>query len=152
MTVYRLVKQSRSLLDGEGSALFPGRWNCYDVPCIYTAMSPALAQLEVMVNLDAWKIFQHVPFVLLHIKIPEKQIRKVLIHELPSSWDDSFHQVEAQEFGTTILDNPEILAFSVPSALSILERNVIINSRAVDFNQVRVTGRTPFNFDSRLIR
>lgn len=52
MVVYRLYKAARSALDGEGAPLCGGRWNRAGRPLVYTAASPSLAALEVLLHLD----------------------------------------------------------------------------------------------------
>jgi len=152
MIVYRLVRKDRKSLDGKGAALYPGRWNEIDIPCLYTSASRSLAQLEVMVNVDDWKLFLSVPHVVLHIEIPDKKIKHLAEDKLPEGWDDAIHSSDTQLFGTSLLKDPRILAFSVPSAVSKLERNIIINPRANDFDQVRLVEISNFEFDERLMR
>lgn len=153
MKVYRIVRSDRTSLDGKGAAEFPGRWNKPDIPCVYTSASPSLAQLEVMVNTDEWKIFITVPHVLLRIEVPEKGIHNIKEEELPEEWDATVYSSETQEFGTALLNTAEILAFSLPSAVSKTERNVVLNPRAGNFVKlVKVIEKIPFEFDPRLLK
>lgn len=152
MIVYRIVRKDRISLTGEGAARFPGRWNPATVPCLYTSASPSLAQLEVMVNADEWQIFLSVPHLILHIEIPSRLIKEIPASALPVGWDDAVHPHETQQFDGTFLTDPGVLAFSVPSVISPLERNIIINPGANSFSKVRLKKKTPFIVDPRLIR
>ena len=51
MHVYRLARREYAQhLDGQGAALFGGRWNAVGQPVIYTAQHRSLAVLEYRVN------------------------------------------------------------------------------------------------------
>lgn len=52
MIVYRLCKAAHIALDGKGARLWGGRWNSADWPMVYTAATPSLAVLEILVHLD----------------------------------------------------------------------------------------------------
>lgn len=152
MIVFRLVHKDRISLDGEGASRFPGRWNPPNVPCLYTSASPSLAQLEVMANIEDWQLFLFVPYVVLHIFIPDRNVIHYSMADLPSGWDSAVHPEATQQFGGKLLSNPSILAFSVPSVLSPLERNLIINPASSAINKITVKKITAFKFDSRLLR
>ena len=153
MNVYRIVRADRTSLDGKGAAEYPGRWNKADVPCVYTSASPSLAQLEVMVNIDEWKIFITVPHVMLRIQVPEAKIIIIREFDLPADWNAAVYSAETQELGTTLLNNPYIHGFSVPSAVSRTERNMVLNPRASNFIRfLKVAEKIPFELDRRLLR
>lgn len=153
MNVYRIVRSDRTSLDGKGAAEYPGRWNLEDVPCVYTSSTPSLAQLEVIANVDDWKIFITVTHVVLRIAVPDNRIFMVDEKDLPPHWADAVYDLETQQQGADLLSNPDILAFSVPSTVSKTERNTVLNPRATDFHKhVKVVGELPFEFDSRLMR
>ena len=71
MIVYRLAKAAFTALDGEGARLFGGRWNSPGRPMIYTAASPSLAVLEVLVHLDLPIDLMPDDYRLLAIEIPD---------------------------------------------------------------------------------
>lgn len=153
MNVYRIVRADRTELDGKGAAEYPGRWNKENIPCLYTSLTPALAQLEVMANAEDWKIFINVKYVVLRIVFPDERLLVVPDVDLPPDWADAVHSNETQELGTRLLSDPANLAFSIPSAVSTLERNVILNPSATDFEKlISVEEELPFVFDKRLMR
>ena len=153
MIAHRIVRADRTSLEGKGAAENPGRWNTEGVPCLYSSSTPALAQLEVMVNAEDWKIFITVKHVVLHISFPADRLLAVGDSDLPARWADAVYGRKTQELGSDLLNNPGILAFSIPSAVSKTERNFILNPRAVDFGKlVKVEEALPFEFDSRLLK
>jgi RES domain-containing protein len=150
--VYRLARSARATLDGKGAADFPGRWNLFGEPCLYTSVSPSLAQLEVMVNIDDWKIFISVQHLILKIELPQEFIIKVETASLPSNWSDPVYNSTTQVFGSAMFKASTMLGFSVPSAVNKIEENYILNPRANNFmDKVKVIERIPFQFDSRLL-
>ncbi len=153
MIVYRLVRANRALLDGKGAALFAGRWNNENIPCIYTSTSSSLAQLELMANHEDWKIFTYVPHVMLQLTVPNRKIKLVHESNLPHDWNRAMPNALTQQFGTNLLNNFSLLGFSVPSTVNNLERNVILNPRAVSFAElVTIKHQFPFEMDARLVR
>ncbi len=152
MIVYRITRSDRVALDGKGAADFTGRWNIAGEPCLYTSASPSLAQLEVMVNVDDWKIFISIQYLILKIELPEDSIIKVNPMELPSDWNDPVYNRQTQLFGSNLFKNPALIGFSVPSAVNKIEENFILNSRSNNFvDSVRVIEKIPFQIDSRLL-
>ena len=71
MIVYRLCKAVHAALDGEGARLWGGRWNRAGRPMIYTAASPSLAVLEVLVHLDLPSALLPDDLRLLTIELPD---------------------------------------------------------------------------------
>lgn len=152
MTVYRLVRADRTALDGKGAAMFSGRWNSENIPCIYTSSSPSLAQLEVMVNSDDWRLFTVVPHVILRIALPERKIKLLEESDLPAQWNWAVPHSSTQQFGSGLLTDFSLLGFGVPSAVNKLESNIILNPRADSFSTVKIMNQIPFEFDSRLLQ
>jgi RES domain-containing protein len=152
MTVYRLVRANRTSLDGKGAALFPGRWNNENIPCIYTSSSSSLAQLEVLVNIDDWKLFAHVPHVIMRIFVPDRKIRQLEETDLPKDWNRAVSYYSTQQFGTEHLTNFSLLGFSVPSSVNKLERNIVLNPRSDSFSSVQIEEQFAFELDSRLLQ
>ena len=151
MIVYRITRSDRVALDGKGAADFPGRWNKPGEPCLYTSASSSLAQLEVMVNVDDWKIFISIQYLILKIELPQDRIIKVNPTELPRDWNDSVYNLQTQLFGFNLFKNPDMLGFSVPSTVNKMEGNFILNPRSNNFvDSVRVIEKIPFQIDSRL--
>jgi RES domain-containing protein len=154
MIVYRIVKEAYTSLDGKGAAANPGRWNRERIPCLYTSESPSLAQLEIMVNIDDWRIFAVQKFLILEIEIRGDKIKHFKESDLPVGWDSHMIHVNTQEFGSNLfLTESKLIGFSVPSAVNKLERNFILNPNAGDFKELVVCKKQLlFNLDARLIK
>ncbi len=71
--------------------------------------------------------------------------------DLPANWFDAVSSSKTQDFGTNLLSDPQLVGFSVPSAVNPLERNVILNPMAKEFASVRIVGQTRYKFDKRLL-
>lgn len=152
MNVYRIARIRHATLDGKGAAIYPGRWNKRDFPCVYTSSSPALAQLEIMVNANNWSLLA-VDHLVMTIRVPDARIHMVRDNDLPPRWADAVYPSTTQELGAKLLAKTEILAFGVPSAVSKTERNIILNPRVAGFSRlVKITRLTPFRFDRRLLK
>lgn len=152
MKVYRIGKKEHATLDGKGAAAYPGRWNKDGSPCLYTSDSPSLAQLEIMVNTDDWRIFSYKEYVILEIEIAAMDAVKIFEPtDLPKTWDGHLVYPDTQEFGASILGDKNVLGFSVPSAIMKLQRNYILNSRSIYCHQVSIIQVQPFKLDPRLI-
>ena len=143
MIVYRLAKAAFTQLDGEGARLFGGRWNSAGRPAIYTAASPSLAVLEVLVHLDLPAELMPDDYHLLGIEIPEDAPAERL-DETPTDADACLAA------GDSFLTRGASLILLVPSIVVPQEHNAIINARHPAMDGVRVVTNEPFRFDPRL--
>ena len=120
MIVYRLCKAAHVALDGEGARLWGGRWNSAGRPMVYTAASPSLAVLEVLVHLDLPSELLPDDYQLLTISVPDDApVSRV---DAPISEDDLCRQT-----GDAFLADGAALTLSVPSVVVPQERNVLLN-------------------------
>lgn len=144
MIVYRIARQPYTALDGEGARLYGGRWNSPGRPMLYTAASPSLAVLEVMVHLDLPAELLPTDYRLLTIEIPDE----APVLALPVTPDDPGECVRA---GDAFLAAEEALVMTVPSVIVGKERNALINPSHPAAAQVRLAADDPFTFDPRLL-
>jgi RES domain-containing protein len=142
--VHRLAKAAFAALDGEGARLFGGRWNSAGRPMIYTAASPSLAVLEVLVHLDLPAELMPDDYRLLTIEIPDESPLEHLA-ETPADPDSCLAT------GDDFLARGAALALVVPSVVVPQERNALINVRHVEMGRVRLVTNEPFRFDPRLL-
>jgi len=139
--LWRLCRRPHADLSGEGGRLYSGRWHRAGTPVIYTAAEPALAVLEVRVNLD-------LPFELL----PEDYVLVSI-----DAGDEAVEQVAAmpddpRAFGDAWLRERRSALLSVPSVIVRQARNVLINPAHEAARRMRVVEVAPFAFDARLWR
>jgi RES domain-containing protein len=132
-------------LDGEGSRRFGGRWNTPGRPIVYTSDAPALAALELFVNLEADQrtLSGLPPLSLVAIQVEDDLIAHPF--ELPTEYADQ------QRWGDAWLAQGAELAVAVPSKVIRWEVNVLLNPRHPDMARVKVISIDPFQYDSRLL-
>ncbi|WPH23917.1 RES family NAD+ phosphorylase [Variovorax paradoxus] len=123
--VYRISKPAyvATSLSGQGSALYPGRWNSQGVRLAYTAGSVALAMLEMLVHVDK----EDVPVGqrLLSFDIPEDAVADLDI--LPAGWDQLPYSAAVRAAGDDWIAAASSLGLRVPSAVARHEWNVLLN-------------------------
>ena len=138
---------------GFGAGLHGGRWNSPGTAMIYTAANLSLAQLEVLVNLEAesgmtayWVYFE----VLLeergilaledYTDVPED----LFLFPLPAS---------TRRIGDQWVEGGHSVGLSVPSVLTPGERNLLLNPGHPDYAPMVHVGQPyPLSFDPRLVK
>lgn len=150
MKAFRLA--STQFIDdysGTGARLFGGRWNSKGMACIYTSQQISLALLEKFVHAQAKEDMRNVS--LLQVLLPDdsSKIYDLDIEQMKKGWqhDTSY----TQWLGDQILSDPEIVAFSAPSAIIPSERNIIINPQSAFIQEVSFLPSQPFETDGRLL-
>ena len=146
MRLWRLINPRHAPgLDGEGSRRIGGRWNSPGRPVVYTSDSPALAALELFVNLesDQRTLAGLPPVLLVCIDLDDGLIAHP--SGLPTQYNDQ------QRWGDDWLEQGSDLAVAVPSVVIRWEDNVLLNPRHPDMEKVRLVSTDLFNFDPRLV-
>jgi len=150
MLVYRLSKSKYADdLSGLGAAIAGGRWNKKGRAVLYCSESPALALLEIVVNLPP--MFQP-DLQLLTLEIPDEKVMSIEKNKLPGNW---FHYPAPRilaEIAEENYRNHELLALKVPSAVIHQQYNIIINTRSNHSSEIKKISKEPFVFDPRLYR
>lgn len=141
MLVFRLCRRPHADLSGEGGRLASGRWNTAGKPVVYTAYEPALAILEVRVNLDI--PFDDLPddYVLMSIEIPLSISTSGLSDPLTA---------DTQTFGDNWLAGNGSALLIVPSVLAPRGINYLINPLHPDATGITISEIADFKFDGRL--
>lgn len=141
MIVHRIAKAAHVGLDGEGARLYGGRWNSPGRPMLYTAASPSLAVLEVLVHLDLPPDLMPPDYRLLSIHVPD-DAPFIVLDAVPA---------ESAAVGDAFLASGQALGLCVPSQVVPQEINTLLNPRHPAFASVRVERDEPFRFDPRLL-
>ena len=152
MRVWRICRQGHGnqALDGLGGLYASGRWHSKGFPILYTACSPALAALEVLVHVDP--LLAPPDLRLLAIELPADLSMEILEpNTLPMDWADVPAPPQLQALGNAWLRELRTAALSVPSAVIRVERNFLINPRHPEAARLRLISDEPFAFDSRLL-
>ena len=143
MIVYRLARAAHAALDGEGARLYGARWNSPGRPMVYTAASPSLAVLEVLVHLDLTPELLPDDYRMLTIEAPDE----APLERLEALGPDT----DAAALGDAFLARGERLMLQVPSVVVPQEANTLFNPRHPQMARVRIIGDQPFGFDPRLL-
>lgn len=147
MICYRLSSAKYSSSSGKGAALTGGRWNPIGVEVIYSAASPSLAVLEILVH------YSVLPrdFVLTPIKIPRGvPIEEFSTDRLPHGWNSPSSVKATREIGRRWAGERRSAVLSVPSSIVPIDRNFLINPFHPDFQRIAFLPSEPFYFDQRL--
>ena len=116
---------------------------------VYVSETASLTMLETLVHLHSAQILDS--FTLLRINVPDDQVQKVDIAELPDNWADEDAPPALAEYGDAWCADKGSIALRVPSALSPVEYNFLLNPEHPDFFKIIQQAESiPFRFDSRL--
>jgi RES domain-containing protein len=150
--VWRLCQAaySKRALTGEGSIFAPGRWHVQGARVVYAAATLSLAALEMLVRTD--RAVAPPDLMALELEIPDSvDVERLPVAKLPAGWDAYPFRATTQRLGTHWVAVGRTAVLEVPSAVIPRECNYLLNPVHADFARVRVVGRTPFSFDSRLL-
>lgn len=151
MILYRLTKTKylSTAWTGYGAKEAGGRWNNVGTPMIYASEAASLTMLETLVHLHAASLLD--AFTLLRIDIPDEQIQLADMAELPGNWADEEAPPELAAYGDAWSNAGDAIALRVPSALSPVEFNYLLNPSHADFRGLATQAiEIPFQFDTRL--
>lgn len=150
MIAYRLA--ARAYIDdlsGSGAKLFGGRWNPVGCPCIYASQNLSLALLEKYVHAEFRECMERLALLKISIPDDDNLVFHVDDRQLKKNWMNDVSYT--QWIGEQILTDPEIIAFTAPSAIVPSERNVILNPFAKKFGLVQFLPAVDFPADLRLL-
>lgn len=150
---YRICQEryAAHAFDGEGARQFGGRWNNKGTPMVYLAGSIALAQLEMLVHLDAVSVLMQ-RYIIFPVDIPKALIADASENDVPRDWDSSAGKRQTAEAGDAWARGRTSTVLKVPSAVVPMEFNFIANPLHPEFNKLRISDAMSLRFDSRLIK
>lgn len=150
ITAWRIVDWAfvETAYSGDGAKRFGGRWHSPGTRVVYTAESLALATLEIVVHApDNWTMRE---FAAVPCSFPEKIVHELDQKLLPDDWADNISPPELRRFGDAWARNHISAALKVPSAVTRVEFNYLLNPEHRDFRLIEVGEARPFSLDSRL--
>jgi RES domain-containing protein len=152
ITAWRIVKAKRAdtAFDGEGARLLGGRWNSPGSPLVYTAGSPALAALEMLVHLGRSAMLP--AYALIPCSFDQALVMHVDRSRLPANWRSYPAPPDLQLIGNEWIKNGTSAVLEVPNAIIATESNYLLNRRHADFGSIHVSEPQPFQLDLRLLR
>ena len=147
MQLYRLARRKYAqALDGQGAALYGGRWNSIGHPVVYTAEHRSLAVLEYRVN----NPLPVADLLIVTLEVPDGSQQSLSLEELPEGWSRYAYENLCAPLGDEWLREQETLILRVPSAVVAQENNVLINPLHPQMNRVKVVDALPFMIDERM--
>jgi len=151
LRVFRVFerKHREEAFTGEGARRFGGRWNSPGVRVVYAATSFALALLEIMANARRGRIPPGIVFCT--VDLPDG-VHVDTLDELilPPTWYKAPAPPELQALGDAWVQRGESVALLVPSAITRIESNAILNPNHVDFAQLTIGALRDIPVDERL--
>ncbi len=148
---WRIVKSrlAKSAFTGEGAAAFGGRWNSPGVALVYTAGSPSLAMLELLVHLQRPELLES--YVLFEVRFDESLVAAVELKSLPRGWRMSPPSPSVTHIGDSWVESEPSAVLRVPSVLVPHEWNYLLNPKHRDFGKIIIGRAHPIRFDPRLL-
>ena len=131
-----------------GASLVGGRWNSPGLGVIYASQSFAGAMLECLAHAGIGRV----PRTHVAVEIAIAATAAVERHDesgLPVGWDKADMRV-ARAFGNAWIRERRTAVLVVPSVVARRERNILINPRHPDFNQIVASAPEPVVWDARL--
>ncbi len=152
MILYRISKAAYAQdLSGTGARMYGARWNQKGTSILYTASSPALATVELLVHVDA--NLQPSDLRLVFIDVPDAASSRTIDSEsLPEDWKTFPAPAALAEIGTRWAASRQTLMLRVPSAVVVVDHNVLLNPAHSEFAGVRIDKDTAYGFDERLLK
>ena len=124
------------------------RWNSPGRRVVYAAETYAGALLEILVHASG-NISQSQSYV--EIEIPAGlAIEEITPDDIPGWHSQSFETVRA--FGDRWYDDRRTPVLIVPSVVTLVEGNVLMNQEHPDFPRIRASQPSPVHWDARLWR
>ncbi|MCK0555884.1 RES family NAD+ phosphorylase (plasmid) [Pantoea ananatis] len=153
MKLYRMTKTRYlgSAWSGFGAREGGGRWNSVGVSMVYASETASLTMLETLIHLQSASVLDF--FTLMSIDVPDRLIEWIDIKQLPDDWAVPEAPAALRLFGDAWIQSGGSVALRVPSALSPVESNYLLNPEHPEFNAiVRQAVNIPFLFDVRFSR
>ena len=146
MKVFRIVLAKFAELTASGRE---GRWFSEGRFAIYTSENRALACLENVVHRDSVNLQQR--YKVLSIDIPDNLkiidiIEKHQIKDVDLLKNTTF----CRKLGDDWYASLESCVLKVPSVIIKDESNFLLNTKHLDFTQIKITEIEDFSFDSRI--
>jgi len=146
MRAYRIADARHNIFDGTGAMLHGARWNSPGRRIVYAAETYAGALVEVLVHASG-SVPRSQAFV--EIAIPAGLAIEAIAPEDVPHWNSaSFANCRA--VGDRWYDERRTAVLLVPSVVTVVERNVLINQEHPDFARIRASQPLPVHWDAWL--
>jgi RES domain-containing protein len=133
------------VFSGGGSSQYPGRWNDSGQSMIYLSEHLATAMLEKIIRVHELPPNQHYINVAIDTGCSYEEVNP----ETLPGWNEASCQV-ARKHGSLWFEQKRSLILIVPSAVTRVEKNVLLNPLHPEFEKVKPSRETPVFWDKRL--
>ena len=147
--VYRIVSPQYPPFDGSGTHRWGSRWITPGQYVVHTAESYALAVLENLVHWQTSAVPKGLVCVAADIPVDVAQ-EELHRSDLPKSKGNDYRRY--REIGDEWYQRGDTAVLWVPSVVSPVESNILINRTHDDFQKLVVHKATPARVDPRLTR
>ena len=142
------VEFAEDAFSGRGAFIASGRWHSAGTRVVYTSESFAVATLEILVQMPGRRSFVN------YVAIP-CSFHEVLVEEidvpLPPDWYEFPPPLALQEVGNSWIRSRRSAVLRVPSAVTRIEFNYLLNPEHPDFRTIDVGQPRPLDLDVRLV-
>lgn len=134
---------------GFGAKEAGGRWNSVGTALVYVSETASLTMLETLVHIHAPQLMD--AFTLMSIDVPNDLLQAFDLNLLPADWASEDAPAELARYGDTWAESGSSVALRIPSALSPVEFNYLLNPAHPAFiDLMKTVQQIPYRFDSRL--
>ena len=146
---WRIVKSEYAddAFSGEGAWLYAGRWHSEGTRIVYTSDSVALATLEILVHM---RRLQVPSYSLIPCSFSEALVEELDIAILPENWSAAIAPTALRRFGDVWARERVSAVLRVPSAVTLVEFNYLLNPGHPDFRSIDIGDARPLHMDLRL--
>ena len=149
LRAYRIADSRHPIFDGTGAAALGGRWNSAGRRVIYASDTYAGALLEKLAHTNIGRVPSNQVYV--EIEIPEGVEIEILNSASLPGWDQA-GQRASRVCGDDWYDEQRSAVLLVPSIITRVERNVVINENHPAFPKIKADTPRPVIWDERLFR
>ncbi len=144
-------RYAETAYSGTGALRVDGRWHRAGRPLVYATESAAVALLEVLVHVERPRLLA-IELVVVPSRFGERLVLRAedAYGPLPDGWWRFPWPAATQEIGRRWAEEQRSAALDVPSAVVRSARNLVLNPRHPDFEQVEIGKPEPFELDARL--
>jgi RES domain-containing protein len=146
LRAFRIADMRHAIFDGSGAMLHGARWNSPGRRVIYASETYAGALLEILVHASG-SVPRSQGYV--EIRIPAGLSLEVATPDDVPRWDSPSFEA-ARAFGDRWYDERRTPVLIVPSVVTLVERNVLINQEHPGFARIRASRALPVRWDARL--
>src|SRR6266516_1424930 len=146
-SAWRIVVKSEAAtaFSGEGAWRYGGRWNSRNVRVIYVSEHQSTAALEVFVHNKPFS--PNEKYKAFHLEWPDSLTERFRAKKLPENWRVLPPPRETREIGDCWIGEQRSAVLALPSAISPVDKNFLLNPEHPDFKRIRIASSADYDFD-----